>query len=302
MMPGVLPRITVIVNPAAGRGGVRSVDRLLPRLDTPRLLVTTAPGDAERFAREVASEGGIVVAAGGDGTVGEVAAGLSGSTAALAVYPVGTGNDFARTIGIGTSLEAAAKTICEGRRRTIDMIRWRCGDREGLGVNVAGCGFDALVAERINKGFRVLRGTPAYIAAVAVTLGSYRPATMRLTVDGETTETTVMLCAVANACSYGGGMRVAPTAELDDALLDVVVVEGVSKVDFIRAFPSVFSGAHLSHPRVRHLRGLAVSIVADPPLPVLSDGELVGCTPATFEVLPGVLHVMVPSMAPSSGS
>ncbi|AIE87519.1 diacylglycerol/lipid kinase family protein [Fimbriimonas ginsengisoli] len=284
--------ISVILNPAAGRGqAAKLVRELVGRLGP--ILETSGPGDAERLARRAADDGGIVVAAGGDGTVGEVAAGIYGSDATLAILPVGTGNDFARTLGVA-SLPVALAAIDQRTAKPIDLIRWRCGDAGGLAINIAGCGFDALVAERINKGFRYLRGTSAYIAAVLTTLRSYRPAALTVIVDGETIETTVMLCAVANAKSYGGGMLVAPNAEVDDGELDLVVVEGIGKVEFLRAFPSVFKGAHLTHPRVRSIRGRSISIHAEPPLPVLSDGELVGVTPAEFEVIHNALKVVVP--------
>lgn len=287
-------RGTIIVNPAAGRG--KGAAKLKAAIAGSPLAEwewreTKRPGDAEAMAREIASTGGIVAAAGGDGTISEVAAGLAHSAAGLAVLPIGTGNDFARSLGFGASLPKALAAIDAGTTREVDMIRWACGGRTGLSINIAGCGFDAVVARRINEGFRGLRGTTAYIAAVLTSLGTYRPAEMRLSVDAETIETTVMLCAVANAQSYGGGMRVAPDARMDDGLLDVVVVEGLPPTQFLRAFPRVFAGTHVTHPKVRILRGKSVRIACTPPLPVLSDGELVGETDAIFEIVPRALHV-----------
>lgn len=265
-------------------------------VDTPLaswpVLETTASGHAHELARALANAGGIVAAAGGDGTIGEVAAGLHHSPSALAVLPIGTGNDFARALGFGTSLSRAVDAIVNGQPQAVDLIRWKSGAQSGLGVNVAGCGFDAVVARRINEGYRYLRGTTAYLAAVLASLRTYQPSQLRLQVDSTIIDTSVMLCAVANATSYGGGMLVAPNAKMDDGLLDVVIVEGLSSAAFLAAFPRVFKGTHVSHPRVRVLQGRSVSVTAEPRLPVLVDGELIGDTPVLFKVVPGAVKVM----------
>jgi diacylglycerol kinase (ATP) len=235
---------------------------------------------------------GLVVAVGGDGTVSEVAEALIGTENRLAVIPLGTGNDLARTLGFGTDINVATEAALNGEPWRIDAYRWSCGGKTGHGVNIAGCGFDAVVAERINQGYRWIRGTQAYVAAMLECLVRYQPAPVRIRVDEEEFETTAMLIAVANAQSYGGGMRVAPDAGLDDGLLDVVVVQGLPKLDFLRAFPQVFKGTHTSHPRVRVLRGARVEIEATPALPFLVDGELVGTSPVKIEVVPRALTVM----------
>jgi diacylglycerol kinase (ATP) len=292
--------ILVIRNPASGRG--RSARRWAEVAERFRsagaaFRETEGPGHATHLAKEAAAGGGLVVAAGGDGTVAEVVEGLVGTSADLAVLPLGTGNDLARTLGFGTDIQAATTAALAGEPWTVDVYRWECGVRAGHGINVAGCGFDAVVAQRINHGYRWLRGTQAYVAAVLESLVRYQPARVRLAVDGVEVDTTAMLVAVANAQSYGGGMRVAPAARLDDGLLDVVIVEGLSKVAFLRAFPQVFRGAHVDHPRVRVLRGRVVEVDADPGLPILADGELVGGSPARFEVVPRALRVMRPAGA-----
>ncbi|MGV3615230.1 MAG: diacylglycerol/lipid kinase family protein [Fimbriimonas sp.] len=286
--------ILVIRNPASGRGRAeRRWAEALPRFleANATVVATERPGHATELAR-AAPAGSLVVAAGGDGTVAEVVQGLVGQNVDLAVMPLGTGNDLARSLGFGTDLAAATQAALEGEAHPIDLYRWTCGGRTGYAANVAGCGFDAVVARRINEGYRWLRGTQAYVAAVVESLARYQPTPIRIAVDHEIVETTAMLVAVANAQSYGGGMKVAPDALLDDGLLDVVIVEGLGRVAFLRAFPQVFRGTHVSHPKVRVLRGERVTVEAEPPLPVLADGELVGVTPASFEVVPGALRVM----------
>ena len=151
------------------------------------------------------------------------------------------------------------------------------------------------MAERINHGYPRLRGTSAYLAAVLQTLASYRATDLRIDVDGQSSRRRAMLCAVANATCYGGGMRIAPNALIDDGLLDVVVVGDVGTVGFLRSFPRVFKGTHLSHPKVTALTGELVLIESDRPLPVLADGEIVGKTPVSFKILPRALTILSPA-------
>ncbi len=306
-------RIVVIANPASSRGGgLKGRQRLVDALDRAvsaetdcsySIVETTTRGVAVRtgkfvegsgaaLAHQAALEGAdVVAAAGGDGTVGEVANGLIGTETAMAVLPMGTGNDFARTLGIGTDLDLAARTLVSGDCQLIDVGRVVHG---GNFVNVAGCGFDAEVAARINHGFRRLRGTSAYIAAVLQTLVSFHPAAIELEVDGVRHNAKVMLCAIANAKTYGGGMRIAPGAQLDDGLFDLVLVGDASKTEFLRAFPSVFKGTHITHPKVTIFRAKSIAIRSASPLPTLADGEEIGTTPVEFEIVPKALTVMVP--------
>lgn len=295
-------RITVIVNPEAGRGSARQwMGELEVRLSLAiqsthriiswQILETSGPGDATELAREAIRGGAnIVAAAGGDGTIGEIVNALVGTDVALGVIPMGTGNDFARSLGIGTDVDRAIYNLLEGVPIAIDV-----GRTQGrYFVNVAGCGLDAVVAQRVNRGFRWLRGTYAYVVAALQTLLTYRATLIRLTLDNEVIETKAMLCSVANARYYGGGMRIAPDAMLTDGLYDVCLLEAVGKIEFLRTFPKVFKGRHITHPAVRMLRSKYVKVESDRPLPVLVDGEIVGTTPAEFEMLPGALNVMGP--------
>lgn len=301
--------IAVIANPLSSRGGGRRHrDRLVRLLDEAGLdyeiFDTTAPGIAIRtghlaagsagqLARSAAARGfDIVAAAGGDGTIGEVVNGLAGTQAILAVLPMGTGNDFSRTIGFGTDLVSAVDSLRSPQTIEIDLPAI---DGRGFFVNVAGTGFDAVVAERINRGYRYLRGTTAYVVAVLQTLGSFKPAAISIEIDGVTHDQRAMLCAVANAQSYGGGMKIAPLADLSDGLLDVVVVGEVGRAEFLRAFPSVFKGSHLSHPKVSHHRGARIRLSCERPLPFLADGEEVDFLPASVSVGEQRIRVVKPT-------
>lgn len=295
-------QIAVILNPAAGRGqGQRrrkELEHLLARtaagLPEParwEIVPTSGPGSGAAQAAEAAAHGAdVVAAAGGDGTYGEVANGLVGTGARLGILPLGTGNDFARALGLARDLEKAVHTLFHGAPRPVDL--GRAGER--WFINVAGCGFDAVVAERVNQGFRHVSGTAAYVAAVLHALAAFRPAYMRVTTDGETRELRAMLCCLANAQSYGGGMKIAPEARIDDGLLDLCIVGETGRWEFLRTFPRVFKGTHVTHPKVTMLRARHVLLESDPPLPVLIDGEVIGTTPREFEIVPHAIEVMAP--------
>lgn len=256
---------------------------------------TTGPATARAQAAALAGQGvQVVAAAGGDGTIGQVMQGVLGSTASLAVVPLGTGNDTSRMLGFGTDWRAAVAATAAGKTLTIDVAHWQKGDHEGHFINAAGCGFDAAVAERINHGYRWLRGTGAYIGAVVQTLLTYQATELTIEVDGEQMRDKAMLCALANARSYGGGMNIAPTADLTDGFLDLVFVGEVGKADFLKTFPRVFKGTHLSHPAVKHRQFQRLTIESHPPAPFLVDGELLAPGPVTVTVVPGALSVVVP--------
>lgn len=293
----------MVRNPVAGRGG-----RLWPLYESElrrrgcEVLETARSGDAAKLAREAIADGAeIVVAAGGDGTLGEVAGAIigSGKAVALGVLPMGTGNDFARTWGVWGQPELALGAIFQGERRRVDVGRIECERRARFFVNVAGSGFDALVARRINawgkhRALRHARGISAYLLAVAREMATFRAFDVALELDGERIETSAVLVAVANAQSYGGGMKVCPDARLDDGLFDVCLIERVSRTEFLRAFPGVFAGKHTNHPKVRMLRCRSIFMEGEGAVPVLADGEIVGAGAFQCEIVPNALEVCAP--------
>ncbi len=290
-------RAVAILNPVAGRGrGARAEGLVRDRLgvhfrgtqfDPPKLWVTTRETSAQSLAARAVEDGyDLVVVCGGDGTLSAVVNGIADSPVAVGLVPLGTGNDFARAVGVPLDPDRAIRRIVGGTSQKVDL-----GVRDGRRfINVAGCGFDAEVARCVNSGLKRLNGASAYVAAVIRTLWTFRPARFRVSVDSSTVDERAMLCAVANGTGYGGGMRVAPNARWDDGLLDVCIVKACGRAEFMRAFPRVFRGAHLDHPKVCCLRGRTVRIECDPEQPVLIDGELDKMTPATFGVLPSALN------------
>ena len=299
--------LAVIYNPAAGRGRIarEALEARLARHagSAPfEIAATDATTGARELAQRAIDKGAqIVAAAGGDGTLGEVLNAVHGSGAHLGVLPLGTGNDFARMLGVGTDLDAAIAALFGGNARPIDIGRATFESGESrLFLNIAGCGFDALVARRINAGrahplWRHWKGVAAYLAATAIELQRLRAARLRLKLDDKLLDTRALLCAVANAKSYGGGMQVAPDAQLDDGLFDVCVIKNASKWEFARAFPSVFRGGHVGHPRVEMRRAQRVEMWCDRAWPVLIDGEVCGTPPLTLEIVPRAVEIMAPS-------
>ena len=292
-------RTAVVWNPHGGRG---RATRLKPRAEAllssmaAHWVETTGPGSAAAQASYLARSGfELVVAAGGDGTVSQVAAGLLGTGATLAILPFGTGNDLARCVGIGTSVEVACQAISGGRTQNVDVARWSCAGRDGTFINVAGGGFDGEVAHAVNNDFRWTSGSFAYLLAIFRTLAQYKPIDVEVEVDGEKDAGKAMLCAVANATSYGGGLRIAPTASLTDGKLDVVRVGELGKMEFVLNFAKLMRGTHLSHPKVKHLRGSSVTLRTPDDVPFLVDGELLPGGDVRIEVMPRVLPLVFPN-------
>lgn len=297
-------KVLVVYNPTAGGGRAgRLAPRVVERLRGDGVEVAQHPTrsleDARLAACLAAAEVDVVVAVGGDGTVGACAAGLAdagpGSRAALGVVPAGGGNDAARSLGLPADDPlAAAGLLTRLRRRPADLAT--VAGRAYL--NVAGAGFDSEVNRVANQRLGWARGRPRYVGAVLAQLVVGRTARFELVLDGRAQRLEGWLVAVANGPSYGGGMRVAPRASLADGLLDVVVIGAIGKLEFLRTFPKVFSGAHVEHPAVAVHRAARVDLDADRSLAVYADGEPAGTLPATFEVRPSAVTVLAADPAP----
>ena len=292
--------VVVVANPTAGKGrGARlipKVDSFLRSLGVPHeLRICEGPEDPEKLARAAAAEGAEIVAAlGGDGQVGACANGVFGTEAALAVIPAGTGNDFARHMGLNRKDPlGAARLLSSPTFKAIDVAEVTTPERHRYFVNVGGAGLDSEVNEHANK-VRRLRGTPKYVYSTFVTLVRFTPGEFLVKVDGEEHPFKGMMLAVGNGSSYGGGMKVTPDARYDDGVLDVCVIQELPKWQFVKTFPKVFSGKHIMHPAVTMLRGKEIEISAERPFQVYADGEPVGRLPATFSVVPASLRLVVP--------
>lgn len=231
---------------------------------------------------------------GGDGAVHLGVNLVAGTHVPLAIVAAGAGNDNARSLGLPVRQpEAAASLVSNGTIRTIDAGRCLRADGTVLWwLGVLGGGFDSVVSQRAAR-WSWPNGTARYTLAVLRELPTFRAIPYAVTVDGVRRETEAMLVAVANGPAFGGGMIVAPDAEYDDGLFDVLVLHKISVVELIRLFPRVFKGTHLAHPRVEVLRGRQVRLEADG-IVSQADGERFARLPIDVEIVPGALRVVAP--------
>ena len=290
----------VVANPTAGRGKagrlIGAASRLLDHAGIAHVTHVSESGPGlERRVREAAGQGARMVAVlGGDGSMGMAANALLGTSTALACLPAGTACDFARALGLAT-LEDAVRAIARGRVVPIDVVRVTTASAPRCYVNVAGCGFDSEVSETANAMRLRLGGAATYVVAMLTTLARFAPAAFRIDLDGEVIEGPHMLVVMGNSTTYGGGMKVTPHASVSDGFLDVCLLEALSLPAFLWAFPMVFRGTHVRHPRVRMARARRVTVEADRRVMVYADGEPVGPAPAVFEVVPAALPVITGS-------
>ena len=293
---------TVIANPVSGCGaGSRAASIVVQRLRehgfSAEAVLTRCAGDARMFAAEAVGRGARQVAVcGGDGTVREVADAVAGREVALGLVPCGRGNDLARALAIPRDVEGAAAVLLEGKTRKIDL--GRVGGRHF--VTVACVGFDAAVAQRVHESRVPFRGTAGYVLAVLRTLLSYRAPRVILSGDFGRHAGPVTLVAVGNTPYYGGGMKILPGAVCDDGMLDMCIVQAISRLRLLRLFPFVFSGAHAGLDPVRRVQTRSVRLESDPSIWIYADGEPVCLTPATVDLAVRALTVFCPG-APDAG-
>lgn len=281
-----------MVNPTSGRGlGARVAPVVRQRLAAAGLTVdeftTTCAEDVGRISAEVIASGADSVAlVGGDGTLHLAAQVLAGSGMPFGVIPAGTGNDFAR--GLGVPLKdpvAAAELIVAGRTRPVDLA---VSGQEFITTVVAG-GFDSLVNKRANA-MTWPKGNARYTLATLAELRTFKPLPYVVTVDGEVIETDAMLVAVGTGPTYGGGLQICAGAEIDDGLLDVTIIKPVSRLTLLQMFPKLSKGTHVGHPKVLALRGTTVRLES-PTVTAYADGEVLGPLPVDITIEPGALSV-----------
>jgi YegS/Rv2252/BmrU family lipid kinase len=311
----------VIVNPASAGGATgRAWPHLASDLRTHfrafNCVFTERAGDAAVIAgRESAAGRGLIIACGGDGTISEVANGIlgSGADAELGILPSGTGGDFRHTLDIPKRGRDAATALGKGRSVRVDVGRVEFQDRAGgraerYFLNVASCGMGGEVIRRVEENSsgwlasasrRLAGGQAAYALASLQSAVSFTRPTLRIRLDErpEFRLAVVNLC-IANARYFGGGMKIAPEAKLDDGLLDVVAVGDLDTLKILTNVYRLYLGTHLGMREVRHARARRIQVSADKSCEevlIEIDGELAGTLPATFEILPRALRVRIPA-------
>lgn len=298
MSGDVAREVALIVNPSAGGGrAAKALPAVEARLLALGLAVevdaTRDLGHACELAIGAAQRGRVVVTLSGDGMLGAVAGALRAVPGAVVgVLPGGRGNDFARVAGIPLDAEAACDVIAGGTARAIDL--GLAGEHPYIGI--ASLGFDS-EANRIANEAPSQLGQLVYLYGALRAVAAWKPAAFTVEVDGERVQFSGWSVAAANSKAYGGGMFVAPDAELDDGALDVVLSSQTSRSHFLRTLPKVFKGEHVHDPSVRVMRGAEVRVEADRPFVVYADGDPVGELPMTFRALTGALQVLLPAGA-----
>jgi YegS/Rv2252/BmrU family lipid kinase len=302
-------RVLCVVNPEAAAGRARTVWAVWrSRCARESLVVDEAfsdgPGHALQLARARAADYDVVVAAGGDGTVNEVANGLllaEGARAALAILPLGTGNDAATQLGV-LGLDAAAASLARGAPRTLDVIETHF---TALGQSVtryallfAAVGFAGELIKRTTPRVKRIFGARlCYSVGFFRALGSYRAPRMVVRAGSQQFRGRMFHVCAGNAEWGGGGvMRHSPGARWDDGKMDICLIQALGRLETVRYFPRLLRGSHVNHPKATYLQGDALEVESDPPLELQLDGDLVGRTPASFRLQPGRLTVLAPPM------
>jgi len=289
--------LALLVNPSSGGG--RSL-RLLPKveqaLDERRIVFRVQrTRDIEHGVNQAlgAIEAGeLPVVVSGDGLVGAIGGAMAGAETPLGIIPGGRGNDLARVLGIPADPEGAVAALLDGDVRRIDV-----GEVNGKRfLGIVSVGFDS-EANRVANQSHFLRGNLVYAFAAIRTLIRWKPGRFTVRVGDERYRFTGYSVSVANNKAFGGGMFIAPDAELDDGEFDIVAVGEVGKLRFVGNLPKVFRGTHVEEEQVRVFRARRLELSASRPYPVYADGEQISDLPASLRVLPRALSVIVPPRA-----
>lgn len=300
---------TLVVN--EGSGGGRS-GRELPkvaralrdRLPAAEVAVirTSSWTESEMVTRTAAleaREGDAVIVMGGDGMAHLGLNACAGTEATLGIIPAGTGNDFARGVGVPKTMSGAVDTICTGATRRVDLSHM---SNEAYGSRYVGAvlstGYDARV-NRATNDISLRFGSLSYGWIALRELVHFSPLRYRLKIDGVTRIQEAMIVAVCNTGMFGGGMKIAPDADPADGLLDVTIVDPVSRPTLLRLLPQMYSGNFVKHPSVQQFRATSVEIAGDN-LFCMGDGEELGDVPVSITAAPGVLKVFVDQDHPAA--
>jgi len=289
--------LALLVNPASAHG--RTL-KLLPAIEQEldarripfRVERTRGLDDGAELALRAVEAGEVPVVVSGDGLLGAVGGAMAGAETPLGIIPGGRGNDLARVLGIPGDPAEAVSVIAAGQARRIDV-----GEANGKRfLGIVSVGFDS-EANRLANETSFMRGNLVYAYAAVRTLLAWKPGRFTIRAGHERQRFTGYSVSVANSRAFGGGMFIAPDAELDDGEFDVVTVGAVSKLRFVGNLPKVFKGTHVDEDEVRVFRAAQLELTASRPFPVYADGEHLTDLPAVLRVLPRALSVLVPATA-----
>lgn len=286
-----------IVNPVAGSGKCaerfsqaeailreRGVDFSVAKTQFPRHAIELARSAADAGCKTI-------VAVGGDGTIGEVASALMRRDVRLGMFPFGTGNDISRALSLPTDPQGAVDNLLGGKVCPIDM-----GLANGRPfVNVAGFGFDVDVLVNAQRYKKTSGGMLPYLLGLIKTMFQLRSVRVHITADGDEFDSDLLLAAVGNGRSYGGGMPITPRAVADDGFFDVCLIKKVSFFVFATMLPLFLRGRHIGKKPVRYFRAKKLKFECSPDCLIQLDGEIMQGTPVDFELVPSALRVICPA-------
>lgn len=296
-------RLGLVINPTAGNGngliqGEIALQQLQSGAQVVDLTGSTLQASEENVLLEIAKNqlDGLVVV-GGDGMV-HVGVNLCATFGLpLGIIAAGTGNDAARSLGlpINDAIKAANTVLVNlDNPRSVDLVRAKTSSEEFYFFGNLLIDFVALVNQRANS-WSWPKGPSRYTIAMLVELARFRPTRYTATIDGVEKVFQAMLCTIANSPYFGGGMKFAPGAAIDDGYLDLFIVNKISRLELLKVFPKVFSGAHITHPAVEFIRAKKITLATEKLMPAFSDGEPVGFSPVVAEVIPDALKVYATS-------
>jgi len=292
----------IIVNPVAGGGRAARAEPLIASYLAEQgrdvqFVHSRSSNDLREQAAHAATSGyRYVVALGGDGAFHHLVEGVKGTDAIAGFFPAGNGNDIAMALGIPPDPVRAADAFLHSKPRAVDLVRVQFSEgRVAHYVCAGGMGLDAEAAHLANTRFRAWPGVTRYVAGALWTFFRERPFELQAEMDGVRWAGRALFAAVANAPSYGSGIRIAPDAQLDDGWLNVVLVGEVSWTRLFEAIPILLTSGDLRFEELSRYRSKRVVLQASGPAKVHGDGELLGESPAEFEVLPSAIHVMTPA-------
>lgn len=291
-------RALIIVNPAAGKTKKYwpEIESIIEKLEYDcEIKFTKRRGHATTLASQ-AKQVDVIGCVGGDGTLNEIINGIMGRDISVSVIPTGTANDFVKSAGLYADYVQATRNLFTSQTRSVDVgaLTYDGGETRYF-IEVAGMGFDGLVSKTTSQTNKSASGTIPYVLGILKHMAAYKGADVSLTIDGTCINQKIMFVDVAIGKYVGSGMTIAPWAEMDDGLFDIIVVGHFGRIESLLRLPTLYKGTHLNHPRIGWFRGKHVELISDESLSIHVEGEYIGQTPAAFDILPGGLKVSVPS-------
>lgn len=306
-----MEKMFIIVNPVSAN---RTTAKEWPKFEKVLLdsgyefeaVLTERPGHAAELARQAIKSGyKTIMSVGGDGTMNEVVNGFFedglpiAEDSRLVVFSRGTGCDFIKTIGVKKGIEDLLEILDRNKSTQLDVGRLSFANSDGKTItryflNVADIGIGAETANRVNKNSKLLKGFLSFMFGAVRTIILYKNIDFEVAIDDETVLNERMNSVIiANGKYFGGGMKVAPDAVIDDGVFDIIIFGDLSKADIMKSFPLIYKGEHLSHPKVRHYIGSKVKIKSGGKGLIEVDGEIPGRGDAVFEILPKALKLLI---------